>query len=144
MAECGKGWTGRCSAAKGEKCRCRCGGANHGATRQKFEDDSPRRSSDEELYQDFKWRFIGAVDQEEGGEIPAEDIREWVRSQWAKQADKERKEREENENEPNSPFARAVQREALAAEERVARHRTAHREPGTAERIEVAEGEFKL
>lgn len=50
MAECGKGWTNRCAAAKGKKCRCRCGGANHGATRQKFEDDSPRRSSDEELY----------------------------------------------------------------------------------------------
>lgn len=50
MAECGKGWTGRCSAAKSKKCRCRCGGVNHGATRQKFEDNSPRRSSDEELY----------------------------------------------------------------------------------------------
>jgi hypothetical protein len=50
LAECGKGWTGRCSAAKSKRCKCRCGGANHGATRQKFEDDSPRRSTDEEMY----------------------------------------------------------------------------------------------
>lgn len=185
MAECGKGWTGRCSAAKGKKCRCKCGGTNHGATRQKFEDDSPRRTPDEELYygydekpkhsflpssalitavrftrlagepsmtpgidqrgkpvvelvmgdglnplrhryqrhspdgfefgyggsgpaecalnllaefigvknatetglyQDFKFAFIGGIDQEHGGEIPAERIRGWVRDQWAKMA----------------------------------------------------------
>lgn len=191
MAECGKGWTNRCAAAKGKKCRCRCGGANHGATRQKFEDDSPRRTPDEELYygydeavkhsflpssaqiekvrfsrnpdrspivelmfpaapagkreedytdnelltgldvgkllrhryqrhspdgfefgyggsgpaecalnllaefigvknaterglyQNFKFAFVGSVDQDQGGEIPAERIREWVRNQWA-------------------------------------------------------------
>lgn len=193
MGECGKGWTGRCSAAKSKRCKCRCGGANHGATRQKVEDDSPRRTPEEELYyawdekpkhgflpgsslitavrftriagepgpfagqpwsgetrgkpivelvmgdglnplrhryqrhspdgfefgyggsgpaecalnllaefigvknatekglyQDFKFAFIGGIDQEKGGEIPAERIREWVRGQW-----------EARENEPN-------------------------------------------
>lgn len=32
-AECGKGWRARCAASKGTKCRCRCGGANHGRAR---------------------------------------------------------------------------------------------------------------
>lgn len=186
MSECGKGWTGRCSAAKSKKCRCRCGGVNHGSTRQKVEDDSPRRTPDEELYygydekpvrrflpssalitavrftriagepsfpdprvdqrgkpivelvrgdslvplqhryqrhspdgfefgyggsgpaecalnllaefigvknaterglyQDFKFAFIGGIDQDHGGEIPAERIREWVRGQWEARA----------------------------------------------------------
>jgi hypothetical protein len=189
LAECGKGWNGRCSAAKSKKCRCRCGGVNHGATRQKFEDNSPRRSTDEELYygcddhgnpepvrhsflpssrlitgvrftriagepspfggetrgapvvelvmgdglsrlrhrymrhspdgfefgyggsgpaecalnllaefigvknatekglyQDFKFAFIGGIDQDHGGEIDAERIREWVSGQWEARA----------------------------------------------------------
>lgn len=30
--ECGRGWSGRCANSKGLKCRCRCGGANHGKT----------------------------------------------------------------------------------------------------------------
>lgn len=29
-AECGKGWSARCANSKGKKCRCRCGGSNHG------------------------------------------------------------------------------------------------------------------
>src|SRR5687768_13913378 len=41
MAECGKGWTGRCSAAKGKKCRCKCGGANHGTKRPAEEGGRP-------------------------------------------------------------------------------------------------------
>jgi hypothetical protein len=28
--QCGKGWSGRCAASVGKKCRCRCGGSNHG------------------------------------------------------------------------------------------------------------------
>ncbi len=29
-AECGRGWASRCASSKGKKCRCRCGGTNHG------------------------------------------------------------------------------------------------------------------
>jgi hypothetical protein len=32
--ECGRGWSARCAASKGPKCRCRCGGANHGRLAQ--------------------------------------------------------------------------------------------------------------
>lgn len=30
-AECGRGWARRCACATSKKCRCRCGGANHGS-----------------------------------------------------------------------------------------------------------------
>ena len=33
-AECGRGWSGRCAASTGKKCRCKCGGANHGTAHQ--------------------------------------------------------------------------------------------------------------
>jgi len=29
--QCGRGWSKRCAASHSKKCRCRCGGANHGA-----------------------------------------------------------------------------------------------------------------
>jgi len=51
--------------------------------------------------------------------------------------------REEQEEEPNAAFARAVQAEVLV-KERLERRRLAHRDQGTAERIELADGEFKL
>jgi hypothetical protein len=35
-AECGKGWSGRCAAAKSKKCQCSCGGENHGKARPVF------------------------------------------------------------------------------------------------------------
>jgi hypothetical protein len=179
MSECGKGWSRRCAAAKGKKCRCRCGGENHGAARREGEDGS-RRTSDEELYygfddrgnpekraprrllagsekiervifsrspvgraiveliysdragtwplahryqrhspdgfefgyggsgpaecalnllamfipvkeattretsyQDFKFKFIGAIPQETGGALDADEIRNWIRDRWA-------------------------------------------------------------
>lgn len=34
---CSRGWTGRCARAKGKKCRCACGGQNHGTDRPKEE-----------------------------------------------------------------------------------------------------------
>ena len=30
MSECSKGWDKRCAASTGKRCRCRCGGSNHG------------------------------------------------------------------------------------------------------------------
>lgn len=30
MADCGKGWARRCAEARGTRCRCKCGGENHG------------------------------------------------------------------------------------------------------------------
>lgn len=231
MGECGKGWTGRCSAAKSKRCKCRCGGVNHGAARQKVEDDSPRftddtmlcYASDEKrnrsflpssagiervrftrvggaamvhlhygevhgfrrvtelphlyqrhspdgfefgyggsgpaeaalnllarfigpknatesgLYQEFKWAFVAPMNQTEGGEIYGDAIREWVRGKWAALKESE-------------GWAAQVEKDAAAEEEmrerepsaRVQRHRTERAKPGTAERIELAEGEFKL
>ena len=29
--QCSKGWGGRCARSRGTKCRCACGGRNHGA-----------------------------------------------------------------------------------------------------------------
>jgi hypothetical protein len=29
-AECSRGWAKRCKASKGERCKCACGGKNHG------------------------------------------------------------------------------------------------------------------
>lgn len=50
--------------------------------------------------------------------------------------------------EPYGPYWHVKCAEAFVAEDapaaRVGRHREAHRAPGTAERIELAEGEFKL
>lgn len=46
MAECGKGWSGRCAAAKSKKCRCRCGGENHGTARK----EPDGRTRDDDLY----------------------------------------------------------------------------------------------
>ena len=34
--ECGRGWSTLCAASKGKKCRCKCGGANHGKLAQTF------------------------------------------------------------------------------------------------------------
>jgi len=28
--QCSKGWGDRCAASKGKRCKCACGGANHG------------------------------------------------------------------------------------------------------------------
>ena len=28
--QCSKGWGARCAVAKGKRCRCKCGGENHG------------------------------------------------------------------------------------------------------------------
>jgi hypothetical protein len=33
MAECGRGWAKRCASSKGKKCRCQCGGTNHGRSK---------------------------------------------------------------------------------------------------------------
>jgi hypothetical protein len=37
---CSRGWDKRCPAAKGNRCTCKCGAANHGKNHQKPEDDS--------------------------------------------------------------------------------------------------------
>ena len=35
MADCGRGWARRCAEARGTRCRCKCGGENHGKALQK-------------------------------------------------------------------------------------------------------------
>jgi hypothetical protein len=50
MAECGKGWSRRCAAAKSKKCRCRCGGENHGAARK----EPDGRTTDDDLYYGYE------------------------------------------------------------------------------------------
>ena len=54
MAECGKGWSKRCAAAKGTKCTCRCGGENHGTKRSGAEDDAPQRATDDDLFYGYE------------------------------------------------------------------------------------------
>jgi hypothetical protein len=41
--ECSKGWAKRCAASRGARCRCRCGGQNHGELLRQlaFEFDPP-------------------------------------------------------------------------------------------------------
>lgn len=41
---CSKGWAARCPRATGKKCRCKCGGANHGRhwTDQQITIEAPR------------------------------------------------------------------------------------------------------
>jgi len=44
MATCSKGWTHRCPASKGPKCRCSCGGANHGTITRRREAEAKRHA----------------------------------------------------------------------------------------------------
>jgi hypothetical protein len=48
-AQCGKGWSGRCARAKSTKCRCKCGGENHGTARPLQEGGKPVTEIDEIL-----------------------------------------------------------------------------------------------
>lgn len=36
--QCSKGWARRCSSAKSRRCRCACGGINHGSRRMRQEE----------------------------------------------------------------------------------------------------------
>lgn len=33
VRKCSRGWAARCARSRGRRCRCACGGANHGATK---------------------------------------------------------------------------------------------------------------
>ena len=60
-AECGKGWSGRCAAAKSKKCACRCGGVNHGTDRP-----IPETSEPTGVLQDL----LNTIDMLNGGQLP--------------------------------------------------------------------------
>lgn len=183
-AKCSKGWGARCAAARSKRCRCACGGANHGGASHLptegggdiyrlddgiaspdsalyYRGDEPRARGDfkplavtirgvrfsrlpqtspargraivdvlyldhserlvqryvrhspdgfefgyggsgpsdtalnllamfipvkeatrDGLYNDFKFAFVANVDQEKGGEVDGNAIREWIRDQW--------------------------------------------------------------
>lgn len=42
MATCSRGWATRCPGSKGRKCRCACGGQNHGERSQSRQADERR------------------------------------------------------------------------------------------------------
>ncbi len=42
-SQCSKGWGKRCANSKGKKCKCRCGGTNHGKNHHN-EESSPRHN----------------------------------------------------------------------------------------------------
>lgn len=47
IPQCGKGWALRCARSCGKKCRCRCGGRNHGsAYREQVELGIPKKVYD--------------------------------------------------------------------------------------------------
>jgi hypothetical protein len=46
--ECSKGWKRRCAEARGARCRCRCGGANHGKAWQSAQVHEENRKQESE------------------------------------------------------------------------------------------------
>lgn len=57
-AECGKGWAKRCANSKGKKCRCSCGGENHGnpaARKDNAQEESLPMTPQSTLYYNDGW-----------------------------------------------------------------------------------------
>lgn len=49
-AKCSKGWGARCAAARSKRCRCACGGANHGGADRRNEDGGGQTSPESVIY----------------------------------------------------------------------------------------------
>lgn len=47
--KCGKGWSVRCARSKSPRCRCKCGGANHGKQKIDFVIDVPAGADPQEV-----------------------------------------------------------------------------------------------
>lgn len=79
--QCSRGWGGRCPASRGPRCKCACGGANHGNVKAREKagyPDRPRRTRDEELFymgeergpaRDAAWQVLRDMKQPPMGSI---------------------------------------------------------------------------
>lgn len=56
--QCGKGWAGRCAAAKRPRCKCSCGGHNHGAKKTDA-DHEPAQDNLPPALQQFRLDYEG-------------------------------------------------------------------------------------
>jgi hypothetical protein len=58
---CSKGWGARCAVAKGKRCRCKCGGENHGGAVRPFDITETPFKSRSDVARDYRDGWLAEV-----------------------------------------------------------------------------------